>query len=1055
VTGGTDEFWQAIERADGMPHGRARIALLEELVARTEDTTPDPGRPEWDADTRAELGTAARVSLIPACLYGGEHQRVPALLGRLLERYDEAPAWFGPWERHSVLFCFSWATVGLLQHPDVPLAELRRLLTEMARRYTAAEESMAPVRRAEFLFHLHVDGAEAATDAFEAWLAAGRSELSECEECERAEQVRQFAALGRHQEAVDLALPVLDGAPVAGCAAQPIALIAAVLGSLLETGQGERAAAEHVRAVRLIRDLRPNLGPGQLGRSDHLLICARSGRLQRGLDLLEEWLPWYARVGPPTSRLETAAAAGRMLRGLAEAGHGQLVLTADQTGADPTTVDELGARLAHEARDLGSRFDARNGTSTVGDLVERVLDATPLPDLPLDALTRSTRQARVRPAPARSRRGRRAAGRDVAPALPTADPVALAAAFDQALAADAHERCDTVLAAWRELRQKIPAAESSTAAVEQAAARLDSWLALAELSRPGLVGATAQQAALTTAMQATERLQAAGLSVQAQLHEQATLLTAAQLGRIGVGIALQRIEQLALELELGADTSGATRADVGLALSRLVLVRELAAMHGHDHGRSAGPDGSAQPSAARTEDDPLDAGLAALESVPPGRLEHQHLRAVSRLLRVRARDEPVDQALKTLRAAVEVLPDGVRPLERAQAGADLAGLLQEVAPAEALPSWDQAIADAGAVPAAPTLGNLLAARANLQAALGRTTAAAEDLTRAIPLLNRHVPGPLAAQARLDLSQVLLDLERPFEAAEVAEAGLEDLSDLLRTQNVESEDLDGGSVTDFGGHGEGRPELHVAGCLAFSAAEANAATGAEDRARELAGRSADWHRLNHNPIAQAEAWELKALLGDSPAAVAAAYDRAAQLAEGAGDWVRAATCRRERIIALKESEGLETALTALSEAEAALEARRDNPAGRHASPQEQLVAERQLRWHRLAVAEQRARLLAVSGRFPEAMAAVDGLDTQYQELGDAWSARDLIGLRGQLRAELHDLDGALDDLRRAAEEAEQAGDPAQAHGLGERLAAVLDEAGRPVEAEAAWNRFCAA
>jgi hypothetical protein len=58
----------------------------------------------------------------------------------------------------------------------------------------------------------------------------------------------------------------------------------------------------------------------------------------------------------------------------------------------------------------------------------------------------------------------------------------------------------------------------------------------------------------------------------------------------------------------------------------------------------------------------------------------------------------------------------------------------------------------------------------------------------------------------------------------------------------------------------------------------------------------------------------------------------------------------------------------------------------------------------------------------------------------------------LRAELDDLDGALDDLRHAAEEAVRAGDPAQAHGLGERLAAVLDEAGRPAEAEEAWHKF---
>ena len=1075
--GPSDDFWWAIEQADGMPHGRARIARLEDLLLRAEQSGSDA----------AELGTAARVSLIPACLYGGEHQRVPGLLDWLLEQYDAAPDWFGEWEQHSVLFCFTWATVGLLQHPDVPLADLERLLTLMAERYAAAGESMAPVRRAEFLLRLQVDGAEAATEAFEAWLTAGRSELSECEECERAEQVRQMAALGRHQEAVDLARPLLDGGPVVGCNAQPIALISSVLASLLEIGDGERAVAEHLRAVRLIRDVSRDehhqLSPGRFGRSDHLLVCARSGRLQRGLDLLEEWLPWYSRVGPPTSRLETAAAAGRMLRGLAEGGHGRLALTSDGAGADPTTVDELGARLAHEARDLGSRFDARNGTSTVGDLVEQVLDAPPLPDLPLAALTRSSRTARVRPAPSRTRRGRRAFGRDVPAALPPSDPTSLATAFDDALAIDAHDRCDALLTLWREVRDRrgrpvgptapgtptgagrpiwaggpTPSGGPSAADEERAAARLDGWVALADLSRPGLDGPLAQQSALAATALATERLSAAGLELEALLHEQAGLLAAAQLGRMDLGVALERIEQLTVDVESAAEQSRATPGDVGLALSRLVLARELAAIHGHD--------GSAEPSAANPEDDPLEAGLAALTSVPSDQLDHQQLRAMSRLLRIRARDEPLDQAIETLRAAVEALPDGVRPLERAQAGADLAGVLHDADPASALLSWDRAITDANRAVVAPTLGNLLAARATLRTALGDKPGAAEDLLRAVPLMDEFVPGPLAAQGRLDLSRVLLELDRPYEAAEAAESGLADLTELLRAQNVTPDDLDGGPVpispagpvpptpgrVGTGAGGDGRAEVHVAGCLAFSAAEANAAVGAEPRARELARRSADWHRVNHNPIAQAEAWELAGRLGGPPAEVAIAFGRAAQLAETGGDWVRAATCRRERIIALKESEGLEVALTALAEAEAALEARRDNPAGRHASAQEQQQAGRQLHWHRLAVAEQRGRLFAVSGRFKEAMAEVDGLEKEYQELGDDWSARDLMGLRGQLRAELDDLDGALDDLRHAAEEAVRAGDPAQAHGLGERLAAVLDEAGRPAEAEEAWHKF---
>jgi tetratricopeptide (TPR) repeat protein len=1053
VTGVTDEIWQAIEPAESLPHGRAKIVRLEQLAAHADDLGD------------AKLGTAVRVCLIPACLYGGEHQRVSSLLSWLLERYDEAPAWFGPWERHNVLFSFTWATVGLLEHPDVSLSQLRRNLATMAERYAAAGESPAPVLRAEFLITLQVSGPQQAQPVFDAWVAAPRSPLSDCADCERTEQVRQLAALDRHAEAVALAMPVLDGALGTDCEAQPAAVIAAALGSLLATGQGERAAGEHIRAVRLLRDLDDGAVSSRAGRADHLLVCGRSGRLQRGLELIESWLPWYARVGPPAIRLETAAAAGRVLRGLAEVGHGRLGLIAAEDTAEPTHVDELGARLAREARDLGARFDARNDTSTVGDLVERMLGAPALPDLPLDSLTRSPHGARVRRPAARARRGRRADG-SARPAAPNGDLNILAEAFDSTLGTDVHSDYSAILDTWRELRG-MPFGPGQ----EQAAARLDSWLAIEELSRPGLDEPVHQQNALAAAALATERLRAAGLITEAQLHEQSFLLAAAQAQRIDLRTAAERIEQLTTEV---GRTAGP--ADTGLALSRLVLIREIAAARGHEGVISRAEAGRADGDPGPADRDPLDAGLAALESVPPDELSHQHLRAICRLLRIRAADEPPEESITTLFSAVAVLPDGVRPLERALAGADLAGALHDSDPPTALTAWEQAIADAETAGATALLGNLLAASATLRHTLGEPVRAAADLARAVPLLDEHAARPLAAQARLDLARVLLDVGRLYEAAEVAEAGLADLTDLLHGQSitVDPADEDGGAdgagrtddrpdgdswVGSPGGRLNGSPgsgpiaaQVHLAGASAYAAAEANSAIGFPARARELARRSAAWHRFNGNLIAQAEAWQLAATLGGPPARVAADLERAAELAEAGGDWGRAATCRRERIIALKDAEGMDAALAALAAAEAALGAR-VNPAGRHASPQEEERASRQLRWHRLAMAEQRARMLAVSGRFGEAMAEVAGLEDEYQALGDAWSARDLKGLRGQLRAELNDLAGALDDLRQAAEEAEAAGDLEQAHGLGERLAAVLAEAGQPDQAEAAWQRFC--
>jgi hypothetical protein len=249
-----------------------------------------------------------------------------------------------------------------------------------------------------------------------------------------------------------------------------------------------------------------------------------------------------------------------------------------------------------------------------------------------------------------------------------------------------------------------------------------------------------------------------------------------------------------------------------------------------------------------------------------------------------------------------------------------------------------------------------------------------------------------------------------------------------------------------------PDVHLAGTAAFTAAESAAVLGETQHARDLAELSAGWHRRNGNVIAEAEAWQLLARCGGDPAENAAALARAADLADEGGDWARAATCRREGATARHEADGPEAALAVVTDAMERLEAKAGVRSRRHADPELVAESERQLRWHRLALAEQRVRLLALAGRFPEALAGVTDLDSGYRELDDAWSARDVVALRGQIRAELGEVDAGVAELYSAAEEAVGAGDDHQARELAVRLAAVLDDAGRTEEAEKAWARF---
>ncbi|WP_285617245.1 hypothetical protein [Kineosporia sp. NBRC 101677] len=1168
----SEEIHTALAAAATLPAGPGQIRALDGLL-------PSVTR-AGGAHEVGRLGTEIRSTLLTACLIGGRHGRVPELLGWLTARYDEAPGWMGEDLRRRVLANLAEAAAGLLPYPDVSRSLINHIVTGAEQRYAEAGEHPGPVLRARFLFTQHVQGSLAAGDLLEAWLAAGPAPAGVgCAECEQAEQVRHLVAVGAYQRAIEHAAPVLR-APMTECEAQPAGVIGAVLPALLRTGAVGAAASEHVRAVRLIRarlataaatagiagdaggDVLAASALRGMGAADQILACARAGRLRHGLDLLREWLPALAVTPEPLEQLGTASAIARLVWGLSEAGRAnEVVLPAARASTLPPalahtedlTVGALGERVLAVSNRLATLFDGRNETSAIGDGLRETLGSGPLPDMPLDAFDRAGLPEWAPPV----RGGRRAQGDGV-----PADITVLAKEFEDALRIDAIEAMQAVLTAWRATRPTAQTRGQTDA--ERAAARLDGWLTLEEIaSHPADLAP--DRPLMTAAQEATERLQRAGLHLEALLHEQACVLAAAGNRLIDPGPAMDRIE------ELTAEVAGLSPGpDLGEALSRLVLAREIAAMAGVPvpeqisqlvpvHGSvpveatallPVSPDPEepeAEPDAEEEEDtevqpihdpavaepfgpasmptsligpfmttpipvtpsnspgqrpfssgedtqqprrrldaieriraqmspeevrelaqtldlvnfDPLETSVAQLRSVPPERLEHRHLRALTRMLRLRARDEPRHNAVSTLMQAVATLPVGVRPLERAQAGADLATLLAETDPGAALSVWNTAVGDAERAGEGPVLGTLLAASAMLRHRTGETSLAAADLARAVPLLDKYAPPALAGQCRVDLSRVLLALDRPFAAAAAAEAALADVAEVLRAEGLETAPLKtpGAAPDDVEPvpgqiPAEVASRMHLAGAAAFAAAEANSTAGTPvGPARRLAIRSAQWHARNGNPIGQAEAWQLAARLAGRPGRVAADLLRAAELSEAGGDWARAATCRRERVTAVRAASGDGAALDALDEADETLDAWARALAGRRLQPAERAAGEHQLRWHRVAVAEQRARLLALAGRFEEAMAVAGPLVQEYHELDDAWSARDLQGLRGQLRAELGDLEGAVADLREAAEGAAAAAEQEQTHGLGARLAAVLGGAGRDDEAEAAWNRYC--
>ena len=124
-------------------------------------------------------------------------------------------------------------------------------LDEMTDRYQAAGEGMAPVLGCRFQVLARVQGHDAAEEVYRAWTIAPRTPLSDCQSCEPGLRVWHLAAIGSDAEALGHAFPVLDHG---GCADQPQRMIGHAVEPLLKLGMSARAAVEHLRGVRLLRE---------------------------------------------------------------------------------------------------------------------------------------------------------------------------------------------------------------------------------------------------------------------------------------------------------------------------------------------------------------------------------------------------------------------------------------------------------------------------------------------------------------------------------------------------------------------------------------------------------------------------------------------------------------------------------------------------------------------------------------------------------------------------------------------------------------------------------
>ena len=1007
-----------LEAAQSLPYGLARTAAVEAVVDLADTSGDDV------------LARDARLELISAYAYGGEPMKEFTPFSWLLNRYDRDPGLFDRTARWQLLWRFKWVTAGALKHPAVTLKDLHGSLNDMQERYRAAGEGLAPYLGSRFQVDAHVDGHAQAETSYRAWTEAERTGLSDCEACEPTNRVIHLAATARPAEAARESIPVLNGTNT--CAEQPQAMIAAVLESLLIADDPVRAATEHLRGVRLSRGK-----PGSTSEwAGHIQVLARSGRLLRGLDLLEDHLHEVDDPPTPLDGMWLAAAGARLLRGLADQGHNDLLVTTKagraQLKPEPEGLPEAQQRLTRTARDLAAQFDARNGTTTIGTAVEGWLDASELPDLPLGEV--SSRRGRERPPPSPATDPALSPATDPAlslalspasrpvidPGLTTPEPVSpapadltlgdLAALYTLSQRTGSAQQRRRLLDNWRSQRDRLLPGPEAAPEDQVTAAKLDAMVIFAETQ----AGDPRPRRA------ATARLREVGQYEYAIGCDLDDLIARAETeGNFPECVA----ELDRLLAEAGKHCTQAERG--ALALTTIGVLQ-----------RGDPEDEALQARVSQS----FDEGIRNLQQDDVAALNPYHRSCLTILLAHRAPREPIADRITALRAALDVLPPGWRAGQRAAIGHWLAAALAESGDFPAARNLLEEVTREAQIAGIATLtADAFEMLGRIHEHTGDAPAAVVAFSSAVEWLQK-LDRPIAlASGQQDLVHALRAAGRTLEAAELAETALQTLQSSSRDHarwhgseraNVHDHELEGGD------------ELkRQAGTLAYAAALAASELGELAHAATLARRSAAWHHSIGWPAAEAEALALAARTEPDPAQAVPLFHEAARLFDLSERWHEAARCRRLVAAAVFESDGIAAARACLAAARSAL----DELTGA-------ITAVPEYALEQALLTEDTARILATDGSLDEALSVLAGVDEVYRELGYARAARNAIGLRADLLNDLERGGEGLDQLSKAAEEALAAGSTQEARQLGGQLARLLDGLGRPEEAEVTWQRF---
>ena len=337
-----------LNKAAEMPNSLPKLSLLEEAIE------------EIDRDGDMEYGYYVRLELMEVANFTGFYGKLMSAFTWCLDQADNRPDEFDEDDIMELMWRYKWVVENITYFPQVPLKRITELQDDMARRFVDLGYSDRSGNYFRCVNAMRMGNLKEAARYEAMYRNAPLDELSDCSACELNKQVEFQILLGNHDEAIELAGPIIKGQE--SCAEIPHLTLSHLIWSYYLTDKKDAAKKYHKQGFGLIRGNFEFIGES----ASHILYRLLSGDENQALTWYERFLPWTLETNNQHALFMYYSCGAVLFDSLNRSGKENLTMLLDKnfpfyqkTGEYNTK--ELAAWFDKESLDIASKFDKRNG----------------------------------------------------------------------------------------------------------------------------------------------------------------------------------------------------------------------------------------------------------------------------------------------------------------------------------------------------------------------------------------------------------------------------------------------------------------------------------------------------------------------------------------------------------------------------------------------------------------------------------------------------------------------------------------------------------------------